>query len=48
LLLEFTGSLGEQAQGLFYAKYHTVSGQKLMLCTANGAGGCAADVSLLG
>ncbi len=33
LNIEFTGHLREQAQGLFYVRYPTDSGKKLMLCT---------------
>ena len=33
LALEFTGQIGEQAQGLFYAKYPAASGAKVMLAT---------------
>jgi len=33
LALEFTGLIGEQAQGLFYVKYNAPSGKKVMLGT---------------
>ncbi|MDB6112142.1 MAG: pepN [Pedosphaera sp.] len=33
LALEFTGRIGEQAQGLFYVKYAAPSGKKIMLST---------------
>src|SRR5262249_54983902 len=33
LNISFTGRLGEQAQGLFYVRYTTDAGKKLMLCT---------------
>lgn len=33
LRLEFTGRIGQQDQGLFYAEYHTASGAKRLLCT---------------
>ena len=33
LALEFTGQIGEQAEGLFYAKYMAPSGKKVMLGT---------------
>ncbi|HEX3798673.1 MAG TPA: M1 family metallopeptidase [Verrucomicrobiae bacterium] len=33
LALEFTGRIGEQAQGLFYVKYNAPSGKKIMLGT---------------
>ncbi|MDB6020544.1 MAG: pepN, partial [Pedosphaera sp.] len=33
LALEFAGQIGEQAQGLFYVKYSTPSGKKVMLGT---------------
>ncbi len=33
LQVEFTGRIGEQAQGLFYVKYPTPNGKKVMLAT---------------
>jgi aminopeptidase N len=33
LALEFSGKIGEQAQGLFCVKYPTPSGRKVLLCT---------------
>src|SRR5262249_135183 len=33
LNIEFTGHLREQAQGLYYVRYKTDTGQKLMLCS---------------